>query len=161
MLLKLKKIFLLFSVFGNLLSLLGKNLGLLCLLFATELGLFIDIFLDLHGLCHPVLGAEDLGRVLDPLQPPPPLPQPVLQLRQVLVEDGESLVKVVDEDLFKPVLPGGRPEMTSKMLPAAILESTSRCELLIAACHMLCFKFSFNNQRARKPQYLTVGILRK
>ena len=72
-----------------------------------------------------------------------------------------EFVKVVDEDLFKPVLPGGRPEMTSKMIPAAILESTSRCELLIAACHMLCFKFSFNNQRARKPQYLTVGILRK
>ena len=48
-----------------------------------------------------------------------------------------EFVKVVDEDLFKPVLPGGRPEMTSKMLPAAILESTSRCELLIAACHML------------------------
>ena len=48
-----------------------------------------------------------------------------------------EFVKVVDEDLFKPVLPGGRPEITSKMLPAAILESTSRCELLIAACHML------------------------
>merc|ERR1719350_2028485 len=56
-----------------------------------------SVLLHLHGLCHPVLGAEQLGGVLDAIQSLSALTKPVLKIRDILVKDGQTLVEVKDE----------------------------------------------------------------